>query len=54
MSCRKRTYRDEIAAMLALASCQRSDGSRREHVETRFYRCPRCRRFHLTHEPEHA
>lgn len=39
-------YRDELAAMMALASTQRSTSGRRE--ERRHYRCPMCKGWHLT------
>lgn len=46
--CRKRRYRDRIGAMLALASCLRTDGPRRHKLEKRIYLCPRCSGWHLT------
>jgi hypothetical protein len=51
--CTKRRYPDRIAALMALASAQR----RQEHPsyavagkrrETRVYRCPNCKGWHLT------
>lgn len=51
MTCHKVRYRDEIAAKLALASAKWTDGSRRPKVESRTYRCPRCKGWHLTSEP---
>lgn len=50
MGCRKRRYRDRVGALVALASCLRSDGSRRSKLEKRVYHCPRCRGWHLTSE----
>lgn len=44
----KTRYRDRIGALLALASTQRRDGSRRPKTEKRAYRCPDCRGWHLT------
>ena len=41
-------YRDRIATKLALASAQRTDGSKRAKIEQRIYRCPKCYGFHLT------
>lgn len=46
--CGKVRYRDRIAALLALASAQHADGSKRPKVEARAYRCPDCRGWHLT------
>lgn len=46
--CRKRRYRDEIAAKLALATIQRKDKARRSKSERRAYRCPLCGGWHLT------
>jgi hypothetical protein len=50
--CSKRRYRDRIAALLALASVQRKDGSRRPKTEQRAYRCPDCHGWHLTSRPD--
>jgi hypothetical protein len=47
-SCRKLGYRDSITAKLALASARRADGSGREKLEKRAYRCPQCHLWHLT------
>lgn len=41
-------HRDRIAALLALASAQHTDGSRRPKLEQRAYRCPTCKGWHLT------
>lgn len=46
--CRKVRYRDRIAAMLAMSNAQRIDGSRRDKIEARAYRCPNCFGWHLT------
>lgn len=48
MSCGKRRYKDEIAAKLALATVQHTDGSGRPKLERRAYRCPKCAGWHLT------
>ena len=42
----KISYRDKIAAMLAMASCRHSSSGARQ--EQRFYRCPFCHNWHLT------
>jgi hypothetical protein len=44
---RKVRYRDELAAKMALAETQRSDGDS-GRAERRSYRCPRCDGYHLT------
>lgn len=46
--CRKRRYRDEIAAKIALASCLHRDSSTRDHLEQRVYYHAACRVWHLT------
>lgn len=46
--CQKVRYRDRIAALLAMASWQHKDGSRRTNTEARAYRCPDCGGWHLT------
>lgn len=43
----KRRYRDEIGARLALAKTQ-SARAKGDRFETRVYRCPACRGWHLT------
>ena len=53
-ACRKIRYRDRIAALLALASAQRTDGSRRPKLERRAYRCPTCHGWHLTSRTREA
>lgn len=50
----KTRYRDEIAAKIALASAQHADGSRRAKIETRAYRCPDCKGWHLTSQKVRA
>lgn len=50
--CSKRRYRSEIDAKIALAKIQWQDKSRREKIETRVYKCPKCRGFHLTSRAE--
>lgn len=45
--CRKRSFRNELDAKIALASTQRAKGSNRE--ECRVYYHPVCRKWHLTH-----
>lgn len=47
-ACGKIGYRDRIAALTALAGTGAKDGSRREKSEKRAYRCPACRKWHLT------
>ena len=41
----KISYRDRIAALLALSSCRHNRRARMEH---RAYRCPCCGNWHLT------
>jgi hypothetical protein len=41
-------YKSRIDALLALATIQRQDSSRRESEEKRAYRCKRCYGWHLT------
>lgn len=41
-------YRDRVAALLALASAQRTDSPRRPKTERRAYPCPQCKGWHLT------
>lgn len=48
-TCTKIRYRNRLDAKIALASTHASRGSKRE--ETRIYRCPECRGFHLTSWP---
>ena len=49
--CRKRKFRDEVAAKLALATIHRKDNANRADREQRAYRCPECRgAWHLTHQ----
>ena len=45
----KRRYRDNISALLALASTNRAGRG-----ERRAYRCPVCHGFHLTRQPSVA
>lgn len=47
-TCKKRRYRDEIAAKIAMAGARRKDGSRRDRIEKRAYPCSRCKGWHLT------
>lgn len=51
MNCTKVRYRTKLDAMIALASTQRSQETKRE--ERRFYRCPDCRGWHLTSQKKH-
>lgn len=46
--CRKRRFRDEVAAKLALATIGRRDNAARPKTERRAYPCPSCRGWHLT------
>lgn len=46
--CRKRRYRDFIAADLALAEVQAKDRADRPKTEKRVYLCPNCNGWHLT------
>ena len=50
MKCKKRKYRDEIAAKLAMASTALKD-QRRIKNEIRTYKCYKCRGYHLTSQP---
>ena len=47
--CGKVRYRDQIAAMFALASTRNARSSKR--AERRYYLCPDCRGWHLTSKP---
>lgn len=47
--CVKTPFRDRVAADMAVINIRR--GSRRARVPIRSYRCPRCRRWHLTSQP---
>jgi hypothetical protein len=47
---RKMLYRDKLAAMMALASIQKTD--RPTAKEVRCYECPVGRGWHLTSQPE--
>jgi len=49
--CRKKRFRDEIAAKLALATVQHRDNPKRPRCEQRAYYCKPCRRWHLTSMP---
>lgn len=42
----KARYKDELDAKIALASTQRS--RTKSHQESRVYKCPFCRGWHLT------
>lgn len=44
--CRKRKFRDRIAALVALAEVRRHGSDR--HTERSAYRCPKCNAWHLT------
>lgn len=48
MKCKKRRYRDQVDAKIALANIQWRDNARRQKTETRLYRCPHCKGYHLT------
>jgi hypothetical protein len=50
MKCKKRKYKDTVAAKLAMASTALKD-HRRIKNETRIYRCHRCKAYHLTSQP---
>lgn len=50
MSCKKRRYRDEVSAKLAMASTSLKD-HRRIKNEIRLYKCNRCKGYHLTSQP---
>lgn len=45
--CKKRRYRDKLAAEMELARIKRRDKPRPKQ-EKRSYECPNCRGFHLT------
>lgn len=47
-------YRDRVAALMALASTHRKDGSSRPKLERRAYRCPDCHGWHLTSKGRRA
>lgn len=46
--CRKVLYRDRIGAMFAMSQVQHKDGPRRPKMESRVYRCPHNKGWHLT------
>lgn len=46
--CHKRKYKDKIAAMLALMSCNKSGLKGRSRFENRIYFCEECNAYHLT------
>lgn len=46
--CRKRKFRDEIAAKLAIATIGRKDNTNRAKTEVRAYFHPCCRAWHIT------
>lgn len=46
--CSKRSFRDEVAAKLVIATIARKDSSRRLKREQRAYRCERCGAWHIT------
>lgn len=48
MKCKKRAYKDRIAALLALANTQNVDSPTRAKTEKRAYRCSYCKKWHLT------
>ena len=47
MKCKKRKYKDKIAAMFALSQC-RSQTAIGNRQERRAYLCPVCGKWHLT------
>lgn len=50
--CRKRTYFSELRAMIALIEVQKRRGTGK--TERSVYRCPHCRNWHLTSQPQRA
>lgn len=44
--CKWIAYPDKISAMMALASCRHSPKGKR--CERRIYRCPKCKKYHLS------
>lgn len=50
MKCKKRRYKDQIGAKLAMASTSHKD-HRRNKNEIRSYRCYKCKGYHLTSQP---
>ncbi|AOZ63843.1 hypothetical protein SEA_WEASELS2_265 [Rhodococcus phage Weasels2] len=44
--CTKKRYRDELNAKIALMNTSLRDKEKRK--ECRYYKCPKCRGFHLT------
>ena len=47
--CRKIRYRSEVDAKIALMDiARRRDQGKENRKECRYYRCPRCRGWHLT------
>lgn len=55
--CEKKSYRDSDHARYALALITSSADHRgpdKSKLPVRFYRCPDCRRYHLTSQPKEA
>lgn len=46
--CRKRVFRDDVAAKLAIATIARKDNTSRDRREVRSYKCPNGRHYHIT------
>lgn len=49
--CRKRRFRDDISAKLAIATIQHKDNTGRPKTECRAYKCNFCKGWHITSEP---
>ena len=49
--CKKKKFRDAIAAKIVLARIQSKDNPKRETDERRAYYHPQCRAWHLTSQP---
>lgn len=45
--CKKRKYKDKIAALFALSQCLRQNAKGNRH-ECRVYFCNKCNSYHLT------
>lgn len=54
MTCRKRRYRDRVAAQLTLAQIAAAGAASRPKTEARAYRCPTCKGWHLTSKAQPA
>lgn len=47
-TCIKKQYRDEVAAKFTIAMIRTKKHTRRPKEEVRAYRCPNCKKWHIT------